>query len=140
MTTPDGKLPTPRSGETFDVIDDAITTLGLLRRLWMGDSRKMIHLVASLIDQAQRCLPETGRRRQRPGMQLAGHRHTARREPATGPASIRPRLTRRGQPLDARHLKTDRQTWRSDGYPAEMSLADANIVSALSPARLRFLA
>lgn len=60
MTTPDGKLPTPRSGDdgTFDVIDDAITTLGLQRRLWMGNPRNMIHLVASLIDQAQRCLPE----------------------------------------------------------------------------------
>jgi len=61
MTTPpDGKLPTPLSGDddTFDVIDDAITTLGLQRGLWLGDPRNMIHLVASLIDQAQRCLPE----------------------------------------------------------------------------------
>jgi hypothetical protein len=61
MTTPPpGQLPTPLSGDhdTFDVIDDAITTLGLQRGLWMGDSRNMIHLVASLTEQAHRCLPE----------------------------------------------------------------------------------
>jgi hypothetical protein len=60
MATPDGPLPTPRSGDdaTFEAIDNAITTLGLHRQLWMGDPRNMIHLLASLIDQAQRCLPE----------------------------------------------------------------------------------
>lgn len=55
---PDPPL-TPRSGDdaTFDIVDTAIADLGLRRDLWMGDPRNMIHLVASIIDQAERCLP-----------------------------------------------------------------------------------
>jgi hypothetical protein len=49
----------PCSGDddTFDVVDDAIAVLGLRRGLWMGDERVMIHLVASVIEQAERFLP-----------------------------------------------------------------------------------
>jgi hypothetical protein len=51
--------PTPRSGDeaTFEIVDHAIGQLGLHRGLWMGDDRNMIHLVASVIEQAQRFLP-----------------------------------------------------------------------------------
>jgi hypothetical protein len=54
------ELPAPLSGDddTFDVVDDAIAVLGLRRGVWMGDPRMMIHLVASIIEQAERCLPE----------------------------------------------------------------------------------
>jgi hypothetical protein len=49
----------PRSGDeaTFEVVDHAVATLGLLRGLWMGDDRVMLHLVASVIEQAERLLP-----------------------------------------------------------------------------------
>jgi hypothetical protein len=53
------ELPVPRSGDdaTFDVVDHAIAVLGLQRGLWMSDERMMIHLVASVIEQAERFLP-----------------------------------------------------------------------------------
>jgi hypothetical protein len=50
----------PRSGDdvTFEVVDEAIAALGFARGLWMPDPRVMVHLVVSIMDQAQRCLPE----------------------------------------------------------------------------------
>lgn len=49
----------PRTdADTFDAIDDALAALAERRKLWLGDQLIMIHLLASLIDQAQRCLPE----------------------------------------------------------------------------------
>lgn len=51
--------PSPRSDDdTFDLIDDALATLAERRGLWLGDDITMMALVASLIDQAQRCLPQ----------------------------------------------------------------------------------
>ena len=51
--------PSPRSGEdTFDLIDDALTTLAELRGLWLGDDLTTMALIASLIEQAERCLPQ----------------------------------------------------------------------------------
>jgi hypothetical protein len=49
----------PRSGDdaTFEVVDGALGALGLARGLWMGDDRAMIHLVVSVIEQAERFLP-----------------------------------------------------------------------------------
>jgi exoribonuclease II len=59
--TPDHEaaLPAPHSGDeaTFEAVDLAVAQLGLHRGLWMGDDRNMIHLVASIIDQAERLLP-----------------------------------------------------------------------------------
>ena len=53
MTAPD-----PRSGEdTFDLIDDAVAKLADRREVWLGDDLAAIALIASLIDQAERCLP-----------------------------------------------------------------------------------
>ena len=53
------EVPAPRSGDedAFDVVDAAVAALGLRRGLWMGDDRVMIHLVASVIEQAERFLP-----------------------------------------------------------------------------------
>jgi hypothetical protein len=51
--------PAPRSDDdTFDLIDHALAALAERRGLWLGDDAVLIHLLASLIDQAQRCLPE----------------------------------------------------------------------------------
>ena len=51
--------PAPRSdSDTFEIIDDAVTALAERRRLWLGDDTALIHLLASLIDQATRWLPE----------------------------------------------------------------------------------
>lgn len=55
MTTSPG----PHSGkDTFDLIDDALATLAERRGAWLGDDLTAITLIASLIDQAERCLPE----------------------------------------------------------------------------------
>ncbi|MFD8497686.1 hypothetical protein [Amycolatopsis sp. NPDC059657] len=51
--------PSPRSGDdTFDLIDDALTTLAQRRGYWLGDDLATIALAVSLIEQAQRCLPQ----------------------------------------------------------------------------------
>ena len=43
---------------TFNIIDDALTALAERRSAWLGDDMVMIHLLASLIAQAERCLPQ----------------------------------------------------------------------------------
>lgn len=49
----------PRSGDdTFDLIDDAVAALAKRRGVGIGDDLTMIGLVASLIDPAERCLPQ----------------------------------------------------------------------------------
>jgi hypothetical protein len=51
--------PSPRSGDdTFDLIDDALTTLAERRGLWLGDDLATIALITSLIEQAERFLPQ----------------------------------------------------------------------------------
>jgi hypothetical protein len=51
--------PRPRSGEdTYDLIDDALSTLADRRGIWLGDDLATIALLTSLIDQAQRWLPQ----------------------------------------------------------------------------------
>jgi hypothetical protein len=55
MTAPAG----PRSGDdTYDLIDDALYQLAERRKAWLGDPLAAITLLASLIDQAGRMLPE----------------------------------------------------------------------------------
>ncbi|MEU8413852.1 hypothetical protein AB0C24_13760 [Amycolatopsis japonica] len=51
--------PSPRSGDdTYDLIDDALTALAERRGLWLGDDLATITLVVSLIEQAERFLPQ----------------------------------------------------------------------------------
>lgn len=51
--------PAPLSDEnTFAVIDDALTALAGRRGSNLGDDLEMIGWLASLIEQAERCLPE----------------------------------------------------------------------------------
>jgi hypothetical protein len=51
--------PSPRSGDdTYDLIDDALAALAERRGAWPGDDLTAITLIASLIDQAERFLPE----------------------------------------------------------------------------------
>ena len=51
--------PAPHSGDdTYDLIDDALTQLAQRRRTWLGDDLAAITLIASLIQQAERFLPE----------------------------------------------------------------------------------
>jgi hypothetical protein len=52
-------IPGPRSGDdTYDLIDDALYALAERRGAWLGDDLTAITLIASLIDQAERFLPE----------------------------------------------------------------------------------
>lgn len=49
----------PRSGEdTFELIDDAVAALAERRGVAVGDDLSVIELIASLIEQAERCLPQ----------------------------------------------------------------------------------
>jgi len=67
MTKPMTPVP-PRSGDdTYDLIDGALYQLAERRHRWLGDPVAAITLLASLIDQAERCLPElvTSARRDR---------------------------------------------------------------------------
>jgi len=51
--------PGPRSGDdTCDLIDDALFALAERRGAWLGGDLTAITLLASLIDQAERCLPD----------------------------------------------------------------------------------
>ena len=51
--------PSPRTdADTFNVLDDALAALAQRKGLWLGDDLVLIHLLASLIEQAERCLPE----------------------------------------------------------------------------------
>src|ERR1035438_1133992 len=51
--------PEPRSGDdTYDLIDDAVTALAGRRGTWLGDDIAAMALIASLIDQAERWLPQ----------------------------------------------------------------------------------
>ena len=48
----------PRSDDaSYDVLDDALTALADHRGLPLGEATALIHLLASLIDQAERWLP-----------------------------------------------------------------------------------
>lgn len=50
--------PSSRSDEdTYEIIDQALLDLATRRAAWLGDGLTTISLLASLIDQAQRCLP-----------------------------------------------------------------------------------
>jgi hypothetical protein len=56
MTTPSRG---PRSGDdTYALIADALAALAERRGAWLGDDLTAITLIASLIDQAERFLPE----------------------------------------------------------------------------------
>ena len=51
--------PGPVSGEdTHDLIDDALAELARRRGAWLGDDMTAITLIASLIEQAERFMPE----------------------------------------------------------------------------------
>ena len=58
MTEPMTPVP-PRSGDdTYDLIDDALYQLAERRKAWLADPIAALTLIASLIDQAERMLPE----------------------------------------------------------------------------------
>jgi len=51
--------PVPRSGEdTFDLVDDAVAALAERRGVWLGDDIAVMALVASLVEQSERWLPQ----------------------------------------------------------------------------------
>ena len=58
MTEPMTPVP-PRSGaDTYDLIDNALYQLAERRGRWLGDPVAAITLLASLIDQAERMIPD----------------------------------------------------------------------------------
>lgn len=54
-----GTDPAPRSGDdSYDLIDDALAALAERRGAWLGDELQAMTLLASLIEQAERWLPQ----------------------------------------------------------------------------------
>lgn len=51
------RRPPRTDDDTNDIIDDALYALAERRGLWLGDENVVIHLLASLITQAERELP-----------------------------------------------------------------------------------
>lgn len=102
--------PAPLSDDdTFAVIDHALTALAARRRLNLGDDHDVMHLLASLIEQAERFLPRG--RHQRPGqrLDLGPNRPPARHQPRRSPPALRPGLTHRRQPMALQLLKTNQE-------------------------------
>jgi hypothetical protein len=85
--------PGPRSGDdTYDLIDDALTALAERRSAWLGDDLTAITLIASLIDQAERCLPElvtSARLNDHTWHEIAT---APGNQPSRSPAPLRPRI------------------------------------------------
>jgi hypothetical protein len=53
------KPPAPRTdSDTFEVLDEALSELADRRHAWLGDDIVVIGLLVSLIDQAERFLPQ----------------------------------------------------------------------------------
>jgi hypothetical protein len=96
MTTPG---PGPRSGDdTYDLIDDALAILAERRGARLGDELAAITLLTSLIDQAERCLPELVT-----NARLNGHsRHQIARALATSPREARLRFDPQSPVADPR--------------------------------------
>lgn len=72
----DPARPEPYSDDdTFEIIDDALSALARRRGLFLGDEHATIHLLASLITQAERFLPEavTNARHNGTGWEQIGH-------------------------------------------------------------------
>jgi hypothetical protein len=92
--------PSPRSGDdTFDLIDEALATLAERRGCWLGDDLAAIALIASLVEQAERFLPQFvhDARAKRP--HLARGRPCSGHQPRRRTTALRPRLTPRRQPM-----------------------------------------
>jgi hypothetical protein len=86
MTTPG---PGPRSDDdTYDLTGDALAALAQRRGAWLGDDLTAITLLASLIDQAERFLPDLVT-----SARLNGHTwHEIARALATSPEQARLRF------------------------------------------------
>ncbi|MGH3996709.1 MAG: hypothetical protein ACRDTJ_04520, partial [Pseudonocardiaceae bacterium] len=88
--------PQPRSGEdTYDLIDDALTALAQRRGVWLGDNLATIGLLTSLIEAAQRWLPQLvhdARANQHDWPEIAKALNTS---PDQARPAIRPRLAHR---------------------------------------------
>jgi hypothetical protein len=98
-------IPGPRSGDdTYDLIDDALAALAERRGACLGDELAAITLIASLIDQAERFLPElvTSARAQRP--QLGPDRPGPGHQPRRGTAPLRPPIPDRRRQVALRPL------------------------------------
>jgi hypothetical protein len=58
MTEPMTPVPPHSGDDTYDLTDHALYQLAERRQRWLGDPLAAITLIASLIDQAERMLPE----------------------------------------------------------------------------------
>jgi hypothetical protein len=91
--------PDPHSGDdTVDLIDDALATLAERRGAWLGDDLTAITLIASLIDQAERCLPELVHNARANGRNW----HQIAQAPATSPDQARFRFDPGSPTADSR--------------------------------------
>jgi hypothetical protein len=91
--------PEPRSGDdTYDLIDDAVAALADRRGTLLGDDIAAMALIASLIDQAERWLPQRA-----PDARANGHSwDEIARALATSPVEARLRFDPQSPVADGR--------------------------------------
>jgi hypothetical protein len=83
--------PEPCSGDdTYDLIDDAVAALAERRGTWPGDDIAAIALIASLIDQAGRWLPQQVHHARANGHSWGRDRPGTGHQPRRGPPAVRP--------------------------------------------------
>ena len=114
--------PEPRSGDdTYDLIDDAVTALAERRGTWPGDDIAALALIASLIDQAERWLPQHVHDARANGHSWERDRPRTSHQPRRGPPAIRPPVPGRRRQVALRLLTRPESGATSSRHPGPES-------------------
>jgi len=117
--------PEPRSGDdTYDLIDDAVAALAERRDTLLGDDIAAIALIASLIDQAERWLPQHVHDALANGHswdEIARALATSPAEARRGPPAIRPPIPGRRRQVALRLLTQPESGATSNRHPSPES-------------------
>ncbi|MDQ2739089.1 MAG: hypothetical protein M3Y35_10880 [Actinomycetota bacterium] len=113
MSTPETPEPSdapPNSDDdTFEVIDAALIALATRRGRNLGDDHDVIGLLASLIDQAERFLPEQVASARENGTRWERIAYLLGTSPTEARSALRPRLTHGRRPMALQLLKKRKQ-------------------------------
>ena len=117
--------PEPRSGDdTCDLIDDAVAALAERRGTWPGDDIAAIALIASLIDQAERELPQHVHDARANGCSWEQIARALATSPAESPPAVRPAIPRRRRQMALRLLTQPESEATSSRHPDPESVPD----------------
>ena len=118
MTEPMTPVPPHSGDDTYDLTDHALYQLAERRQRWLGDPLAAITLTASLIDQAERMLPEQVAEARANGATWHRHRHRPGHQPRTSRTPLQPRLPHRRQQMALRLRLNQPQTTQSNQPPS----------------------